>query len=100
MKSEAKQKIEFIIAWYNKVRIGMTFPKQMRLAKSWIDVSLRDDEFEMASAIKEEMASVYFKYIEYKAKKRGKLYRYKVLFKLLKRKLEKFKIFKVNFFAN
>lgn len=64
MVSEAQKKVEFIVAWYNKERMRFSFSKQVLLAKTWMDICAKNDEYEMSLALqqeKEKITKLYFK---------------------------------------
>lgn len=87
--SESEKKIEFIITWYRKVRIRFSFQKQMLLAKTWMDICTKNEEYEMAAALKKEKQRLAEIYLNKKRKNRT----YKEIIKFyilkLKRKYKK-----------
>lgn len=58
MKKDAIKKVEFIIAWYNKERVRFSFTKQVMLAKTWIGICTKNEEYEMSYALQKEMKKV------------------------------------------
>lgn len=87
--SEAEKKVEFIIAWYRKERIRFSFPKQIVLAKTWMDICTKNEEYEMAAGLKKEKQRVIDTYL--KNKRDNRTYREILKYFLikLKRKLRK-----------
>ncbi len=70
MTTDASKKVDFIVAWYNKERVNFSFAKQIVLAKTWIDICTKNEEYEMSAALKKEMNKVSKKYVEKKRKSR------------------------------
>jgi hypothetical protein len=66
MTSEAEKKIEFILAWYNGERGKFGFVKQIMLAKTWIDICTKNEEYEMAAALQKEKNKVIAEYLKKK----------------------------------
>ena len=60
---DAQKKINFIIDWYKEARVKFSFPQQVLLAKAWIGICTKNEEYEMASALKQEMLRVVQDYI-------------------------------------
>jgi hypothetical protein len=68
--SQVEKKIKFIKAWYNTECTKLSFGDRLKLARIWIDICLKDEEYEMAAAIKEERQNVIKQHIKDKRKKR------------------------------
>ena len=64
--SDAKNKEDFIIAWYNIERVRFGFTKQVLLAKTWIDICTKNEEYEMSAALQKEKDKVIKAYIQNK----------------------------------
>lgn len=64
--SEAQKKVDFIIAWYNMERIKFGFVKQIMLAKTWIEICTKNEEYEMAAALQREKEKVIKHYLQQK----------------------------------
>lgn len=82
MKSDATKKVEFILAWYNTERVRFSFAKQIVLAKTWIDICTKNEEYEMAAALKKEKENVCEVYI--KKKRDSRTWRQKVWYFFIK----------------
>lgn len=67
---EAEAKINFIVLWYNQERIKFSFSKQITLAKTWMDICTKNEEYEMAAALKKEKQKVIENYLTHKRKGR------------------------------
>jgi len=68
--SQVEKKIKFIKAWYANECSKLSFGDRLKLARIWIDICLRDEEYEMAAALKEERQKVIKKHIKDKRSKR------------------------------
>ena len=68
--SQADKKIKFIKTWYINECAKLSFGDRLKLARIWIDICLKDEEYEMAAAIKEERQKVVKKHIKDKRSKR------------------------------
>jgi hypothetical protein len=66
MKTDVAKKVEFILAWYNKERVKFSFVKQIMLAKTWIDICTKNEEYEMAAALQKEKNKVLRVYLKNK----------------------------------
>lgn len=66
MKTDASKKVDFIVAWYNKERIRFSFVKQIMLAKTWVIICTKNEEYEMASALQKEKEKVLNAYLKNK----------------------------------
>lgn len=68
--SQVEKKIKFIKAWYNTECAKLSFGDSLKLARIWIEICLKDEEYEMAAAIKEEKQKLIKQHIKDKRKKR------------------------------
>ena len=66
MTTDVTKKVEFILAWYNKERVRFSFAKQIMLAKTWMTICTKNEEYEMASALQKEKDKVAKKYLKNK----------------------------------
>lgn len=66
MKTDATKKVEFIVTWYNQEREKFSFAKQVMLAKTWMDICTKNEEYEMAAALKKEKEKVIKSYLKNK----------------------------------
>jgi hypothetical protein len=66
MVADVIKKVEFILAWYNKERVRFSFAKQVVLAKTWIDICTKNEEYEMAAALQKEKDKVINEYLSKK----------------------------------
>lgn len=89
MVSDAQKKADFIVAWYNKERVRFSFSKQILLAKTWIDICTKNEEYEMSLALKNEQEKVVNKFLSEKRNSRTWSQKLNYLWIKLKRKLRK-----------
>jgi hypothetical protein len=68
---EAEAKINFIILWYNQERVKFSFSKQITLANTWMEICTKNEEYEMASALKKEREKIVKDFISKKRKSRN-----------------------------
>lgn len=87
MTTDAEKKVEFILAWYNKERVRFSFVKQVMLAKTWVDICTKSEEYEMAAALQKEKDKVIKKYLQKKRASRTIRQRIKYHWIKLKRKI-------------
>jgi len=85
--SQVEKKIRFIKAWYNNECAKLSFGDRLKLAKIWIDICLKDEEYEMAAAIKEEKEMMIKRHIKEKRKTRRFSQKFVILIYLMKRKI-------------
>jgi len=64
--SEVENKIKFIITWYNVERTKFSFPKQIMLAKTWIEICTKSEEYEMAAALQKEKEIITKNFLAFK----------------------------------
>lgn len=74
--SEAQKKVDFILAWYNVERVKFSFCMQIMLAKTWIDICTKNEEYEMAASLQKEKDKVIKEYL--KKKRRNRTWKQKV----------------------
>jgi len=86
--SQVDKKVKFIKAWYNNECSNLSFSDKLKLARVWIEICLRDEEYEMASAIKEERSKVIKRHIKEKRSKRRISQRIIIFIYLTKRKVK------------
>jgi hypothetical protein len=79
--SEVSKKVEFIIAWYNKEKDRFSFTNQVMLAKTWIDICTRNEEYEMAAALQKEKEKVIEEFL--KKKRESRTCKDKILYHIL-----------------
>jgi len=89
MVTDARKKIEFILAWYNKERIRFSFTNQVMLAKTWVDICTKNEEYEMAAALQKEKDRVIKNFLKNKRANRTWKQRFGYFWTKLKRKLRK-----------
>lgn len=85
--SQVEKKIEFIKTWYTSECAKLSFGDSLKLARIWIDICLKDEEYEMAAAIKEERQKIVKQHIKNKRKKRRMSQKIVIGIYLLKRKV-------------
>lgn len=87
MTTDVVKKVEFILDWYNKERIRFNFVNQIMIAKSWIAICTKNEEYEMASALQKEKDKVIKEYL--KTKRASRKWKQKIwyLWTKLSRKL-------------
>lgn len=84
--SDVKNKQDFIIAWYNIERVRFTFPHQILLAKTWIEICTKNEEYEMSAALQKEKEKVIKNYLQKKRSSRTWKQRFWYLITKTKRK--------------
>lgn len=89
MTSEAEKKVDFIITWYRQERGRFSFTKQVTLAKTWIDICTKNEEYEMAAALQKEKDKVIKAYLKNKRKNRTWKERLNYFWIKIKRKIKK-----------
>lgn len=85
--SQVDKKIRFITAWYNNECSKFSFGDKLKLARMWIDICLKDEEYEMAAAIKNEKQKVIKKHVKEKRGNRKFSQKAIVFIYLTKRKI-------------
>jgi len=84
--SKVEKKEKFIKEWYNIECAKLSFGDCLKLARIWIDICLKDEEYEMAAAIQEERQKLVRKHIRDKRRKRKIPQKIMVYIYLIKRK--------------
>lgn len=86
--TEIQDKVEYIVTWYNKERVRFSFAKQMILAKTWMDIFTKNEEYEIALGLMKEKEKVLKEHIA--KKKQNRTFKQKGWFFIikLKRKLK------------
>jgi len=85
--SQVEKKIEFIKTWYTQECAKLSFGDRLKLARIWIDICLKDEEYEMAAALKDEKQNVVKKHIKDKRSKRRLSQKFVIWLYLCKRKM-------------
>jgi hypothetical protein len=85
--SQVDKKIEFIKAWYTNECAKLSFGDKLKLARIWTEICLKDEEYEMASALQEEKKKVIKKHIKNKRKKRKFSQKFMIWLYLCKRRV-------------
>ena len=85
--SQVEKKIKFIKAWYVNECSKLSFGDRLKLARIWIDICLKDEEYEMAATLKEERQKVIKKHIKDKRSKRRVSQNIIICLYLFKRKI-------------
>lgn len=87
--SEIQKKVDFIIAWYNNEKSKFSFANQIILAKTWIDICTKNEEYEMAAALTKEKEKVIKEFLKKKRDSRTWKERVKYFLLRIKRKIVK-----------
>jgi hypothetical protein len=85
--SKVDKKVRFIKAWYIKECANLDFSDRLKLARVWIEICLKDEEYEMAAAIREEKRNIVKKHIKEKRSQRSFSQRFVIFMFLLKRRI-------------
>ena len=85
--SQVDKKIKFIKAWYINECAKLSFGDSLKLARIWINICLKDEEYEMAATIKAEKENVIKNHIKDKRKKRKLSQKIVIFLYLTKRKI-------------
>ena len=86
--SDVENKIKFILAWYNAERGKFSFSKQILLAKTWIAICTKSEEYEMAAALQKEQEKIVKEHL--KEKQESRTWKEKIWYYLVRLK-RKFK---------
>lgn len=89
MTTDAIKKVEFILAWYNKEKVRFGFVKQIMLANTWIDICTKNEEYEMAAALKKEKEMVIKNHLKNKRASRTLRQKFWYFYIKIKRRLFK-----------
>lgn len=87
-EQDADKKINFIVEWYKNARIKFSFPQQITLAKTWMEICTKNEEYEISAALKQEMLKVVKEYIAKKRMSRTWKEKLRYFIIKLKRKLK------------
>jgi len=85
--SKVDKKVSFIKSWYITECSKLNFGDKLKLARLWIGICLKDEEYEMAAAISEEKKSVIKNHIKEKRSKRKLSQKLIIFIYLTKRKI-------------
>ena len=85
--SQVDKKVGFITTWYNSECSKLSFGDSLKLGRVWINICLKDDEYEMASAIKKEKEKIIKRHIKEKRSKRTFSQKLIIFIYLTKRKV-------------
>lgn len=85
--SQAEKKSKFIREWYIVECANLSFGDRLKLARIWTDICLKDEEYEMAAAIKEEKQKIIKNHIKEKRSKRSFSQKFMIFIYLKKRKI-------------
>jgi len=85
--SQVEKKVKFIKAWYTAECSKLSFGDRLKLARIWINICLKDEEYEMAAAIKDERQKVIKRHIKEKRSKRRFSQKAVIFIYLTKRKI-------------
>ena len=66
MSEAAQKKVDFILTWFRTEGNKFTFRKKIQLAKIWIEICTKNEEYEMAAALKKEKEKVIKSYLKNK----------------------------------
>lgn len=88
MTKIANKKAEFIVAWFNKEKSRFSFAKQIMLAKTWIDICTKNEEYEMAAALKREQENTIKEYLKKKRASRTWKQKLRYFWLKLRRKIK------------
>ena len=70
--SQVEKKIKFIKNWYIVECAKLSFVDKIKLAKMWIEICTKDEEYEMAEAIKQEKNKIIRRHIKENKRKNSK----------------------------
>jgi hypothetical protein len=88
--SKAKKKVDFIKSWYTKECSNLSFSDKLKLARVWIEICLKDEEYEMAAVINNEKHKIIKQHIKDKRSKRSFLQKLVIFLYLKNRKIRAF----------
>jgi len=83
------KKVEFIVGWFRTEKSRLLFKDQLRLVKSWTDICISAEEYEMAAALQDEKKRLIEERINEKKKARTLSVRIWYFLILLKRSVKK-----------
>jgi hypothetical protein len=85
--SQAEKKSKFIKEWYVLECTSLSFGDRLKLARIWTNICIKDEEYEMAAAIKEERQKMIKNHIKEKRSKRSFSQKLMIFIYLKKRKI-------------
>lgn len=88
-KKEARKKIKAILLWYKLSSNKLTNEQKLELLKVWKEICVEFEEYEIASSLRKKRNSLIKSIRIEKIKKRSILKVCKLLYRLLRRKLNK-----------
>jgi len=81
------KKAQIIRDWYKKECENLNFGDRLKLAKAWINICLKDEEYEIAAAIKSEKTDIIKRHIREKRKNRELSQKVIIYIYLIKRRI-------------
>jgi len=69
--STSSKKVDFIKSWYNGECEKLSFRDKLKLARAWTEICVKDEEYEMAAAIKAERMKMVKNHVKEKRRKRS-----------------------------
>ena len=88
MRKETKRKVEFILFWFRSEKDKLTFSEQKTLLDRWLDVLIESEEYEMASALRDEKKMVIKEFVKEKRKNRTLKERFRYFCLKIQRKIK------------
>jgi hypothetical protein len=85
--SQTDKKVAFIKSWYNAECARLNFGDKLALARVWISICIKDEEYEMAAAIKQEKKKAIKMHIKEKRSKKRFSQKAIIFIYLTKRKI-------------
>ena len=85
--SQADKKSKFIKDWYVVECANLSFGDRLKLARLWTNICIKDEEYEMAAAIKEEKQKIIKNHIKEKRSKRSFSQKLMIFIYLKKRRI-------------
>lgn len=85
--SQAEKKSKFIKDWYALECANLSFGDSLKLARVWTDICIKDEEYEMAAAIKKERQKIIKNHIKEKRSKRSFSQKFMIFIYLKKRRI-------------
>ena len=91
MKDEVKKKVKFITFWFNSEKDRLSYAEQKQLLDSWISVLIESEEYEMASALRDEKKKIISEKVDKRRRSRSLFQKIKYYFIKFKRKIRDFR---------
>jgi hypothetical protein len=66
MSEAAQKKVDFILTWFRTEGGKFTFRKKIQLAKIWIEICTKNEEYEMAFALSKEKEKLMLEFLKNK----------------------------------